>query len=360
MEEIRTKEAKTMMKISRLLSYAVVCLLVVPGALRAQPADVAGLALYEGADREQRLVKGARAEREINLYSSLVVEDLTALAAAFEKKYGVKLKFWRAGSEKVVQRAVTEARAGRSDVDVIETNGPELESLHREKLLQRAGSPHFPDLMPEAIRPHREWVGTRLNMFVHAYNTNLVKKDELPKSYQDFLHPRWKGRLGIEAEDIDWFAMVVKELGEDKGLRLFRDIVAKNGLSVRRGHTLLAGLVASGEVPFALTVYNHNAEKLKQRGAPVDWYAIQPAIARVNGVALSRKPPHPHAAVLFYDFILGEGQAILVKGNYVPTNRKADSVAVDTKLKFVDPTAMLDESAKWEKLYTEIITRQSK
>src|SRR5712692_4834493 len=121
----------------------VACSLAASGALRAQPADVAGLALYEGADLGQRLVKGALAEREINLYSSLVLEDLNALAAAFDKQYGVKLKFWRAGSEKVVQRIVTEARAGRFDFDVVETNGPELESLHREKLLQKAGSPHF-------------------------------------------------------------------------------------------------------------------------------------------------------------------------------------------------------------------------
>ena len=345
---------------SRCLLHAAIWVLAASGPLRAQPVDVAALALYEGVDRGGRLVKGAQAEREINLYSSLVLEDLNALAAAFQKRYGVRLKFWRAGSEKVVQRIVTEARAGRFDFDVVETNGPELESLHREKLLQKAGSPHFPDLLPEAVRVHREWIGTRLNMFVHAYNTNLVKKSELPNSYEDFLHPRWKGRLGIEAEDVDWFAMVVKEIGEDKGLKLFRDIVAKNGLSVRRGHTLLAGLVASGEVPFALTVYNHNAEKLKQRGAPVDWYAIQPAIARVNGVALSRKPAHPHAAVLFYDFMLGEGQAILVQGNYVPTNRKADPGPARTRLRFVDPAAMLDESAKWEKLYAEIITRQSK
>ncbi len=290
-----------------LFPLVVACSLAASGASRAQPVDVAGLALYEGGDREQRFVKGARAEGEINLYSSLVVEDLNALAAAFQKRYGVKLKFWRAGSEKMVQRIVTEARAGRFDFDVVETNGPELESLHREKLLQKAVSPRFPELMPEAVRAHREWVGTRLNLFVHAYNTRLVKKEELPKSYQDFLQPRWKGRLGIEAEDVDWFATVVKELGEDRGLKLFREIVARNGLSVRKGHTLLAGLVATGEVPFALTVYNHNAEKLKQKGAPVDWYAIEPAIARVNGVALSRKPPHPHAAVLFYDFMLGEG-----------------------------------------------------
>src|SRR5258706_6826912 len=124
------------MKNAAFAPLVVICSLATSGALRAQAADVAGLALYEGADREQRLAKGARAEREINLYSSLVLEDLNALAAAFDKQYGVKLKFWRAGSEKVVQRIVTEARAGRFDVDVVETNGPELESLHREQLLQ--------------------------------------------------------------------------------------------------------------------------------------------------------------------------------------------------------------------------------
>jgi iron(III) transport system substrate-binding protein len=349
-----------MKAIFKVLLPAALCALAA-GPMRAQTADVASLAQSQGADREQRLAKAAKSEREVTLYSSLVVEDLTALAAAFQKKYGVKVSYWRAGSEKVVQRAVTEARAGRFDFDVVETNGPELESLQREKLLQKADSPVFKDLLPDAIRPHKEWIGDRLNMFVHAYNTKLVKKDDLPKSYQDLLDPKWKGKLGIEAEDVDWFATVVTAMGEQKGLQLFRDIVAKNGLSVRKGHTLLAGLVASGEVPFALTVYNHNADKLKKKGAPVDWYAIPPAIARVNGVALSRKPPHPNAAVLFYDFILSEaGQAILVKGNYVPTNRKADPRATSVKLKFVDPALILDQNAKWEKLYTDIVTRQSK
>src|SRR5258706_3424011 len=110
--------------------FVLVCWLAASGALRAQPADVAGLALYEGADREQRLVKGARAEREINLYSSLVLEDLNALAAAFDKRYGVKLKFWRAGSEKDAHRIVTQAPARRFAFDVVETDGPELEPLH--------------------------------------------------------------------------------------------------------------------------------------------------------------------------------------------------------------------------------------
>ena len=322
--------------------------------------SVAALALYEGPDREQQLLQGARQEGALTVYTSLTVEDITELTAAFDKKYGIKLKFWRAGSEKVVQRIVTEARAGRFDFDVVETNGPELESLRREQLLLKVYSPNAADLIPQAILPHREWVGTRLNLFVQIYNTKLVKKEDFPKSYQDLLDPKWKGRLGIEAEDVDWFGTVVKELGEEKGLKLFRDIVATNGLSVRKGHTLLAGLVASGEVPFGLTVYNHNADKLKKKGAPVDWDVIPPAVIRANGMALSKKPPHPHAALLFYDFMLSDGQTILAKNEYLVANRKSGSILDKLQLKFIEPATVLDESAKWEKLYLEIITRQSR
>src|SRR5438045_7738474 len=142
------------------------------------------------------VVQAAKKEGEVMLYTSLVPKDLTPLAAAFEKKYGVKLKTWRANSEKVLQRAVTEMRAGRNDADVIETNGPQMESLYREKDLQPLKSQHLKDLMPQALRPHGQWVGTRINMFVQSYNSKLVKKDELPKSYADLADPRWKGRLG--------------------------------------------------------------------------------------------------------------------------------------------------------------------
>jgi iron(III) transport system substrate-binding protein len=310
---------------------------------------------YDKPDREQYLAERAKKEGEVSVYTSLISEDLNALAAAFEKKYGVKVKGWRASSEKVVQRTVSEARANRLDADVIETNGPELEALYREKLLQPIRSPHLNDLLPEAIRAHGHWVGVRITLFVQSYNTKLVSRNEVPKSFAELADPRWTGRLGIEAEDEDWFAMVVREMGEEKGLATFREI-GKNGFSVRKGHTLLAGLVASGEVPFALTTYSHGAEKMKQKGAPVEWYAIEPAIGRANGIAVVRKPAHPHAAALWVDFELSpEGQAILEKGGYVPANRKLDNPGQKLKLKFVDPVVILDEDAKWKKLYSEII-----
>ena len=311
-------------------------------------------------DPSAALVPGAKKEGQVVVYTSLITEDLTALSAAFEKKYGVKVKGWRASSENVLQRAVTEARANRNEADVIETNGPELEAARREKLLQPLKSPYLKDLMPQALQAHGEWVGARITMFVQSYNTKLVSKDELPKSYADLANPRWKGRLGIEAEDDDWFATVVLGLGEQQGLAIFREI-AKNGFSVRKGHTLLANLVASGEVPFSLTTYSHGAEKMKQRGAPVDWYAIPPAIGRANGIAVLRKPAHPNAAALFADFVLSpEGQAILEKGGYVPANLKVANPAQKLPLKFVDPVLILDESDKWKKLYQEIVLNNAK
>src|SRR5713226_6273525 len=312
-------------------------------------------ALYEGTDRLERLIAGAKKEGELSMYTSAQADDIGAVAKAFEQKYGVKVSMWRAGSEKVLQRAVTEARGGRFTVDVIETNGPEMEMLHREQLAQRVKSPHLADLIPAAIRPHGEWVGTRLNVFALAYNTRLVRKQDLPKSYEDLAHPRWKGKLGIEADDADWLAGVFAQIGETRGVRIFREIVATNGISVRRGHTLLTQLVVSGEVPLALTVYNYKAEQLKGQGAPIEWFSIGSAVARPNGVAVMRRAPHAHAAVLFYDFEIGEeGQRILAMRDFVPTNRKIDTPLNKLPLKFVDARVTLDEYDKWVKLYEEI------
>jgi iron(III) transport system substrate-binding protein len=344
----------------RFISLGLLCFAILGTSLAsaADPAAVAAIAQYDGPDRMQRLIEGAKREGELTLYTSLTVDDMAVINGAFEKKYGVKVKMWRAGADKVLQRVVTEAQGNRFDVDVAEAGTLALESLRREKLLVPVKSPHHADLIAQAVPAHREWVGSRLNVFVHAYNTNQVKKDEAPKTYQDLLHPKWKGKLGIEAGDEDWFATVVRDMGEEKGLKLFRDISANNGFSVRKGHTLLTNLVASGEVPFALTVYNFTAEQLKQKGAPLEWYVMQPAVARANGLAVARRAPHPHAAILYYEFMISEeGQQILAKRDFVTTSAKLPSPLGKTPLKLVDAALMLDENEKWTRLYDEVIVK---
>ncbi len=319
--------------------------------------EIAG---YEGPDREKRLVEGAKKEGELMFYSSIPVEDIAVLTAAFDKKYGVKVKVWRADSEGILQRIVNESKARRYEVDVMAGSASGLEPLYRERLLNVVKSPYLNDLIPESIAKHREWASVYLNTFVQAFNTGLVKKETLPKTFQDLLKPEWKSRLGVEAEDYDWFAQVVTALGEERGLKLFRDIVANNGISVRKGHTLLANLVAAGEVPMALTVYGFSAEQLKQKGAPLDWFIIPPLIARPTAVGVAKNAPHPHAAVLFYDFLIGDAQPILASRNFVSPSKKIESPFTKGPLQLIDSALMLDQSEKWQDLYQKTIIAPSR
>jgi len=355
------KHQQIQARMTAMLSMAGIALLMTSSAVLAQAKGAAptstsaAAATYAGADRQQRLIEGAKKEGEVSVYNSAPVDDMKVFADAFEKKYGIKVKVWRASSENIVQRAVTEARAGRFDMDVVETNSPEMEALSREKILQEVISPYLQDLIPQAVPAHREWIGTRLNMFTAAYNTKLVRKADLPKTYEDLLNVRWRGKLGIEATDLDWFAGVIADLGEEKGLKLFRDIAATNGLSVRTGHTLLTNLVVSGEIPLALTIYNYKAEQLKNDGAPIDWFVIPPALARPQGVGIARRAPHPNAAMLFHDFMLTDAQALFIKRDFIPTSKKIGTPLNKFPFRFVDPKVALDENAKWSKLYREII-----
>jgi iron(III) transport system substrate-binding protein len=266
---------------------------------------------------------------------------------------------WRSSSENVVQRVLRETRAGKHEVDLIENNSPEMEALRREKMLMRVESPFFADLRPGTLGAHREYATSTMDVFVQAYNTDKVKREELPKSYEDLLNPRWKDRLGIEVEDQSWFGTLMGSLGEEKGAKLFRDIVAANGVSVRKGHTLLANLVASGEVPLALTVYNYKPPQLKAKGGPIDWIVLPPAIAQLHAVAVHAKAPHPHAAALLLDFFLSEGQPILAARNFVPSSRKVPTPMGDTPIKFIDPAEALDKQEQWTKLYEQIFIRRA-
>jgi iron(III) transport system substrate-binding protein len=344
-----------MKPIRRLLLCAVAACAALPSA--AQPDHY----LYARADRRDTIVAAAKKEGRLTLYTTIAEKDLPAVVKPFEDKYGIPVTIWRAGTDKVLQRTIQEARAGRNDVDVVHFGSPEMEALAREKILAPVASPVHADLVQGAVPAHRQWAATILSVWVQAYNTGAIRKADLPKTWQDLLDPKWKGKLGIEAKDEDWFATVVQELGGDeKGLAFFRELVAKNGISVRKGHTLLDNMVVSGEVPLALTVYNYMPEQAKKKGAPIDWFVIEPAIARSNAVGVAAHAPHPAAALLFYEYLLGpDGQKAMAKIKYVPTNRKVKSPMEGLRIVQTDPVRSLDEAQKWSKLFDEIIVRRA-
>ncbi len=340
---------------SRSLLIAMAAFAATPA--QAQTATLAEIAAYQGADRTQRLIDGAKKEGTVSYYTSLVAEDSAPVIDAFKRNYGIDVQLWRGSTEAIVQRALAESRAGRCPADAYHSGPPALEPLHRERLLQAVKSPVAADVMPQALQPHGEYVGVYLNLFAAAYNTNLVKAEEAPKTYEELKHPRWKGRLAIEADDVPWFAAIVSKLGEEQGLRLFRDIVRTNGMSVRKGHTLLANMVAAGDVPLALTVFGYKSDQLQRAGAPVRTFYLPPVIALATSMSVARCATHPHAAVLLYDFMIGEAQEILAKRDLVPTNPKIRPLPAGVELTFMDPAQMLDHGRKWTELWENTITK---
>jgi iron(III) transport system substrate-binding protein len=328
-------------------------LFVVAVVLLSQIPAWANEAVYRhrGADRDSRLLENARKEGTLVLYTSLAPTESGPLGQAFEKKTGVKVEIFRTISEKVVQRAVTEARAKRFAVDVVETNGPEMEIMAREKLFSEFHSPHLADLPASAIPAHRQWIPDRVNFFVVAFNTRKVRREDVPKNYLGFADPKWKGLIGIEATDAEWMATLIKKWGEPAGMAYFRKLAAMKP-DVRKGHILLAELIAAGEIPVGLTVYNSNAESLKRRGAPIDWLPVEPVVGRPQGIAVSRNAPHPHAALLFVDFVLSpEGQELLNSMGRVPVSTKVKTDLNRFEYTMVDPVTVLDEQERWNKLW---------
>ncbi|MCG5074831.1 ABC transporter substrate-binding protein [Paraburkholderia tagetis] len=329
----------------------------------ASPAFSAGyvssesVAQYNGADRTQKLVDGAKQENKLTVYSSLPPADFDPIVKAFEQKYGVHVTVWRSSASGILQRAISEGRAGRYEADVFETNGPQLEAMYREKLLQPINSPVLKLLIPAAIQDSNAWTATRLNVFTVAYNTNLIKKADLPTSYKDLLDPRWKGKLGVEGQDsLPWFAETVHNLGGQPGIALFKQIVAKNGVSVRRGHTLVANLVASGDVPMAFGVYNYKVQSMKEAGAPIDWFSIGPAITQPNGVGVAHMLRHPNAAVLFYDFLLTDGQAMYAAHDMAVTNTTVKRKLPDVSMQIISNKDIIDNQAKNQALFNSVFS----
>jgi iron(III) transport system substrate-binding protein len=342
---------------ARLCKVSALSVLAVAAALAQAQTP---LATYEGADRMTRLVEAAKKEGTLTLYTTIAEKDLPTLVKPFEAKYGIKVVVWRAGTDKVLQRALAEAAAKRDEMDVVHFGSPEMEALSREKVLQAVKSPTYKLLAPGSVPAHQQWAATLLSVWVQAYNTNAIKKEDLPKTYADLLDPKWKGKLGVEAKNQDWFQTVVELMGgPEKGLKFFQDLVSKNGISPRTGHTLLTNMVVSGEVPLALTVYNYMPEQAKKKGAPIEWFALEPAVARSNAIGVALRAKHPHAALLFHEYMLTEAQLLMQSIDYVPTNTTVPSPLKGVKILITDPIRSLDEAEKWGKLFDDTVIKRA-
>lgn len=311
----------------RLAGVLVVLGGLLPGLALAQTrqATLPGIATLRGAEREARLLDGARKEGGLLWYSSADTDDALALIQKFQEQYPfLKVEHYRAPSEKLLQRVLMEARAKAFKADIVSVPEIELHILTKQNLLSRYESPEQDAYPPEMKDPRGYWNGMYISAWVLAYNTKLVPREMAPKTYRDLLHPRWKGGIALDTEAYSWFVTSLRYLEQREGrhaaLAYFRQL-ARQDIQWRKGHSLIGQLVVAGEFPLAAELQVHNVERSKAQGAPVDWVALDGVIPiHKIGIAMTSTGSRPHAAALFYDFILSRsGMEAIKRRHRVPT-----------------------------------------
>ena len=291
------------------------------------------------------LIEAAKREGEVVYYASMNLSEANALIGEFEKRYPfVKVRLHRTGSEKLLSRVLTEARAKRHFADVIQTVEFSMHIFGRAGVLARY-VPQANSWYPKEFKDEGFWTTVYYNAYVTGYNTKLVAAPTLPKTYDDLLDPRWKDKLMIESTKADWFAGMLQIMGQERGINYMRAL-AKQHPSPREGHELLAQLVAAGEGVFDINIPAASVERMKERGAPIDWTALGPVPAIMVGAGVANQAPHPNAAKLFLEFVLSrDGQKLMqTPGRLVARSDLAnDQAAMLKKLRIVPVNPALAE-----------------
>ena len=299
-------------------------------------------------DAASRLIEGAKKEGTLVWYTALNLNDSEMLTKRFEQLYPfIKTETLRLSSFSLLSKIQTEARAGAFKADVIEIAGVLGHILKKDGLFAKYISPEsrfYPDSVKD---PEGTWTSFFMNTHVLAYNTKLVKKDELPKNYEEIINPRWKNKVTM-SEDFDIFGMMLKVMGRAKGLEFMRRLAAQ-GVSLKNSYSLAIQAVASDEVALGLNVYGTRTEEFKKKGAPVDWVPLEFTLASLEPLALGAKAPHPNSGRLFIDFLLSkEAQSLMRERFRIPSRPDVppDPPELTKGLKLIPTDLSLAEQSK--------------
>jgi len=269
--------------------------------------------VFGAAAERERVLEGAKKEGRLVLYTGMDTDEANLYTKEFSKRYPfITAEIFRSSGEKVQARFLVEHRANTHTADIFQTSIIQVYQLKNLKLLARYVSDEAAAYRDGFKDPQGYWTAFYQIPYVIGYNTRLVAPKDAPSSYEDLLNPKWKGWVGLETEEYQWFYHWIQILGRDKGLDYMKKFAGQNP-QMRAGHTLLAQLVAAGEIALATVVYSNRIERMKASGAPVDWVRFKgPTITAINAIAIPEKAPHPNAARLFVDFVLSkEGQNLL-------------------------------------------------
>jgi iron(III) transport system substrate-binding protein len=307
----------------------------------------------------QKLIEAARKEGEIVWYTTMSSDQSNVFMARFQQKYPfLKPSIIRLGGSALLSRIVTESKAGKNFFDVVHGTGEIVLPLMDMGLIAPYVSPER-KMIPDDLKDKKGlWTSVYVNSVVLGYNTNLTKGQAIPRSYNELLQPRWKGRkISLDDTYATFLQGLISSWGKDAALDYLKKLAEQEPV-VMRGSTVRVQLAAAGEFPLVIA-YANIIQYLAEKGAPVDWLALEPAVVSVNTVMAGAKASHPNAAKLFIDFTLSkEGQEKLWDFQRIPARSDVEPKPARLfrgyKRYVVHPeeTRNLDETGK---LYSQIL-----
>lgn len=313
-----------------------------------------------GSGARDKAVAAAKKEGTLSLYTSMTADVATAVSSAFTKQFGIKVNVFRGNSETVLQRTLQEASAHKPGADAEETNFLEMQAMSDQGVLADYQGTRLSAV--EDTAKFTNWTADRLNVFLPAWNTNLIKPGDEPKSWEDLADPKYKGKIQVEVSDSDWYQSVTEywlKHGKSQAQvdALWKGIVA-NAKSAK-GHTTMMELLGAGQTPMNAMNYSYITERAKDKGAPVAYKSADgttsvPAFPRPNGVGIVKGAAHPNAAWLFYDWMLDEGQKVLVDQHLTPVTKVPGDTSLDgITLEPFDVKELAANGTTWDKKYDE-------
>ena len=291
----------------------------------------------------------------LNFYGTLAQINAQIVLPSFEKRFpGIKINHVDATSDQLVARAMSEARGGRTLGDIFQTPLENVVQMHDQGLLLEVSVPES-SAYPDGLKGSY-WNASDLQYFIAAWNTNLVKKDEEPKSYDDFIQPRWKNRLIAEPRDLEMLLAFAKYRfnSDEKAIDFWKKIAANN-VEFHKGHSDLAELLVAGQAAACLTCYSHHYPIRIKKGAPLNTMLTE-GVASINGTAIFKNAPHPNTALLFARWVASlDGQKVMAQGGRNPAHPKVDPIdKTKTEKTYFITAADLKEFPKYDKMWKEI------
>lgn len=277
---------------------------------------------------DQELIDAAKKEGQLTWYTTQIVNQFAQPAArAFEKKYGIRVNYVRADSNEVTLRIQNEGKAGRVQADVFDGTGATA-ALKRDDLVAKY-IPESAKRLPARFKDKDGyWVATNVYVLTPGYNTDLVKKGTEPRTYQDLLDPKWRGKFVWNASvtpsgSAGFVGVVLAHMGEEKGMEYLRKFAEQKVTGLHASARKVLDQVIAGEYPIALNIFNNHTVISAAKGAPVSWIPMEPALAVFSCLSLTKGAPNPNAGKLFIDFLMSEeGQKLYRDANYLPVDPK--------------------------------------